>query len=88
MSQPFSHRVTGKPRRTTRLVVEALEGRDVPSTLPMLAPPTPSVAWPSQAVVLGGALQTGGAGTSFIAGGADHGVSIALCSTGEEIPQT
>jgi hypothetical protein len=86
MIQTFFHRMTGKPRRTTRLVVEALERRDMPSTLSVPVNPTPPAAWPQPPVVLRGTLDPGGTGASFFAGSADHHVSIDLCG-GEEIPQ-
>jgi hypothetical protein len=51
MLQTSFHRTTGKPGRTTRLEVEALEGRDVLSTLPALVHPTPPIAWHAPALV-------------------------------------
>ena len=41
----FAHK-TGSPRRTVRLGVETLEGRDMPSTLPVLAYQAPQAVWP------------------------------------------
>jgi hypothetical protein len=74
MFQTFFHRRTVKPRCTTRLVVETLEGRDVPSTLPVLVESTPLAAWHPPTVAGHGSLDPAGA--------------IVFRSIGEEIPQS
>jgi hypothetical protein len=87
MFQTFFPSKSGKPCRTTRLVLEALEGRDIPSTLQLLVDPTPPSVWRRPPVVLCGTLDPAGPGAPCLAGSADKGVSISLRPIGEEIPQ-
>ena len=74
MFQTFFQRSTVKARRTLRPVVETLEGRDVPSTLPVLVESTPLAACHSPTVAGHGALDPAGA--------------VVFRSIGEEIPQS
>ena len=51
MFQTSFLRMTGTHRSTRRLEVEALEGRDMPSALPVLVNPAPLAAWSPPALV-------------------------------------
>jgi hypothetical protein len=63
---------TGKSRGAVRLGIETLEGRDMPSTLPVLHAPAPQAAWPSPSPTVQ----------------VSYPPSISAMPIGEEIPQT
>jgi len=79
----FSSIVRNVKRTSCQLQVESLEGRDMPSTLPMLAPPPAMYVSAAQSATVVHQMTIGEEIPSL----ARSSVSINLLHIGEEIPQ-